>query len=173
MNGILYGLIAVIFFYGYIVSTQPSHKPVKKPSKKVVEEIVKETPEPHFTDKDVQCLAKNIYYEARGEDLKEQISVGQVVLNRTKDSRYPSSICGVVYQPYQFSWTNNKPHEISEWRAWRIAKTIAKDLLANRIVMDYTNGATHYHTRNIKPKWSRLGSDKIYLASHVYMKMEY
>lgn len=56
----------------------------------------------------LNCMIENIYLEARGEDLKGKILVGSVVINRSKDKHYPSTICGVVYQPHQFSWTGNR-----------------------------------------------------------------
>lgn len=56
----------------------------------------------------LDCMIRNVYMEARGEDLKGKMLVASVVINRSKDQHYPSTICGVVYQPHQFSWTSNK-----------------------------------------------------------------
>ena len=53
---------------------------------------------------EIDCLARNIYHEARGESLQGQIAVAAVTVNRVLTKGYPSSICQVVYQPYQFSW---------------------------------------------------------------------
>ena len=55
----------------------------------------------------VICLALNIYHEARGEPIEGQRAVASVTLNRTLDPRWPSTVCGVVYDPQQFSWTSH------------------------------------------------------------------
>jgi spore germination cell wall hydrolase CwlJ-like protein len=60
-----------------------------------------------YTDSQEQdCLASAVYFEARGESLEGQLAVAEVVLNRTRSGRYPTSICGVVEQPWQFSFVN-------------------------------------------------------------------
>lgn len=56
----------------------------------------------------LDCMIKNVYLEARGEDLYGKVLVSNVVQNRVKSKHYPYSICGVIYQPHQFSWTTNK-----------------------------------------------------------------
>jgi spore germination cell wall hydrolase CwlJ-like protein len=56
----------------------------------------------------LECMIKNIYMEARGENKMGKLLVASTVMNRRKLSRYPSTICGVIYQPHQFSWTRSK-----------------------------------------------------------------
>lgn len=58
-----------------------------------------------LSEEDVNCLAANIYHEARGEDEVGQALVAQVVFNRVQYKQYPSTVCANVFKPYQFSWT--------------------------------------------------------------------
>ena len=81
----------------------------------------------NHTKKDLECLAKNIYFEARGESHKGKIAVAQVTLNRViHSSEFNKTICGVVYQKDQFSWTSNhKNLFIKDNYHWQEAKHIA------------------------------------------------
>lgn len=71
-----------------------------------------QTSAPSLADKlktEIGCLAANLYFEARGEPLKGQLAVAKVTLNRVKSKQYPDSICAVVFQKHQFSWTKQQP----------------------------------------------------------------
>jgi len=100
---------------------------------------------------DAICLAKNIYYEARGEGIKGMQAVAQVTLNRTKSERFPSTICEVVYQKYQFSWTANK-NKAPKGNVWEVAKWIARDTLdGNGHIKNFD--ALYFHNTSVKPNW--------------------
>lgn len=102
------------------------------------------------------CLARAIYHEARGEPRLGKIAVAFVFINRTKSGRYPSTICGVVYQRGQSSWVGKKHHE-REHKAWQDAKQLATYvLLSYNFIYDPTLGSTFFDTglpkaHNIKP----------------------
>jgi len=121
------------------------------------------------TEQTVECLAKNIYFEARGQSVKGQMAVGFVTINRAKATRYPDTICGVVYQKKQFSWTNSrKKLPLANDKAWMRAKNIARFLLNNPKQYDHTKGALFYHAKTVDPYWA---DDKIVTAvieSHVF-----
>jgi spore germination cell wall hydrolase CwlJ-like protein len=68
---------------------------------------IEETPEP-IPKEEIECLSRNIYHEARGEGHVGMTAIAMVTLNRVKDPRWPKTVCKVVYQPYQFSWTHQK-----------------------------------------------------------------
>lgn len=124
-------------------------------------------------DKNVTCLAQNIYHEARGESLKGQIAVAQVVLNRTKNDSYPSDICEVVWDKYQFSWTLDKSlWKINDKKSYDKALYVAKSVLAGKY-QDITNGATHYYEPTlVDPEWSDHGVNKKQIGSHLFMQMK-
>ena len=76
------------------------------------------------------CMTANIYHEARGESLKGQYAVAHVVMNRVHHEQFPNSVCEVVFQPKQFSWTHtiNDPRP-TEYHAWSQAR---KSLVGKR-----------------------------------------
>lgn len=76
---------------------------------------------------DIDCLAKVIYHEARGESKKGQMAVGMVVINRAKSGKFSKSICGVIRQPKQFSWYARNP-KIKDIESHRRSKELARSL---------------------------------------------
>jgi spore germination cell wall hydrolase CwlJ-like protein len=96
---------------------------------------------------DALCLARNIYFEARGEGARGQYAVAAVTLNRVREKRWPDGICGVVYQKKQFSWTISRPMSrptvIDDRAAWQRAAEVAVLSLVG-LAPDYSQGATHY-----------------------------
>lgn len=120
------------------------------------------------TPTEVRCLAENLYHEARGEGTMGMLAVGQVTLNRVKDKRWPSTVCGVVYQPKQFSWTTDKP-PIRDKASWAFAKTIAAMLLNPRYSFDWTS-ATHYVRSDLhrRVSWTRSLQVVARIGNHVF-----
>lgn len=119
-------------------------------------------------DRELECLAYNIYHEARGEPKRGQLAVALVTLNRVDSKKYPDTICGVVYQKYQFSWTKNswkfskvRPNE------WKTSMKIAKEAYGNRYSLGYFK-ATHYHNTTVRPKWRLKKVAKI--GKHIFYK---
>ena len=109
-----------------------------------------------------QCLAEALYFEARGESVKGQFAVGEVILNRVAHSQYPGSVCGVINQgtgrkyQCQFTYTCDGYDEvIAEPKAYERVGKVASLLLAGA-PRTLTKGATHYHTRAVSPRWSRV-----------------
>jgi len=108
-----------------------------------------------------RCLAEALYFEARGESVKGQFAVAEVILNRVDQETYPDTVCGVVKQgtgrkyQCQFTYTCDGHAEvIAEPKAFdRVAK-IAR-LMIDGAARPLTKGATHYHTRAVSPSWSR------------------
>lgn len=80
-----------------------------------------------FDSKSVDCLAKVVYHESRGESRRGQIAVARTVLNRVKHPKFPSNICAVVYQPNQFSGILRL--RVKDKRAWHAAKDVAYHVL--------------------------------------------
>lgn len=81
-----------------------------------------------YSNKDLDCMARTMYFEARGESERGMVMVGEVTLNRVKHGKYPSSVCGVVYQKGAFSWTKGNTN-IRNQEAYKRAKRIAKEVL--------------------------------------------
>lgn len=124
---------------------------------------------------EVDCLAANIYYEARGESEKGQYLVGFVTLNRVKHDRFPSTVCEVVKQPKQFSWYSpTKLHYPSDEKAWKKSKKIAKRLLSGQThpYKDTTRGAMFYHARYVRPYWSKKKYFQFRVDNHLFYHHE-
>jgi spore germination cell wall hydrolase CwlJ-like protein len=114
-----------------------------------------------YSEKQLNCLAQNIYHESRGESIEGQLAVAFVTLNRTEDENFPRSICGVVYQKGQFSWTKRKPR-ISEDIAWDTAMTVAETALyLHTEGKDNTQGAVYFDGGKHKQKFHRRQTVRI------------
>jgi spore germination cell wall hydrolase CwlJ-like protein len=123
------------------------------------------------------CLTEALYFEARGESVKGQFAVAEVILNRKDSSRFPTSVCGVVRQgtgkryQCQFTYTCDGHKEvIREPAAYQRAGKIAALMLkgANRAL---TKGATHYHTRAVNPRWARKFPRTTTIGVHHFYRM--
>jgi spore germination cell wall hydrolase CwlJ-like protein len=115
--------------------------------------------------RELQCLADNIYYEARGESFKGKLAVAVVTLNRVGLPQYSSSICGVVYQKNQFSWTRTKL-KITDFYAWTDSLLAANMAMEDSKVLGNFE-ATHYHSTDINPGWklrkvAKIGKHQFY-----------
>jgi spore germination cell wall hydrolase CwlJ-like protein len=113
----------------------------------------------------ILCMALNIYYEANKEPLLGKIAVAHVTLNRVKET-YPSNVCEVVYQPFQFSWTKENIIKPSK-QALDNAKEIA-ELAYKGITTDPTHGATHFHNTSVKPGWKL--EKVVQIGNHIFYR---
>ena len=107
-----------------------------------------------------KCLANAVYFEARGESVRGQIAVAQVVMNRVFSPFYPNDVCGVVYQnagrhlACQFTFAcDGIPDIVNEPDAWERAKRIARDMLDGKLWMPEVAKSTHYHAYWVHPDW--------------------
>ena len=128
---------------------------------------------------DWKCLAEALYFEARGESVRGQFAVAEVILNRVDSGRFPDSVCGVIRQgtgkkyQCQFTYTCDGQKEvIREKKAYeRVAKVA-------RVMMDgvsdpLTSGATHYHTKAVRPSWSRVYKETARIGVHIFYRHNY
>tara|TARA_R110000868_G_scaffold143171_2_gene360979 strand:+ start:3261 stop:3653 length:393 start_codon:yes stop_codon:yes gene_type:complete len=99
------------------------------------------------------CLALNVYFEARDQDMDGQRLVAEVTMERVYQTGFPKDVCAVVWEPDAFSWTSDgksdKPKEID---AWLTAQIIAYETLLYGC--ELCSGATYYHTRDVLPYWA-------------------
>jgi len=126
---------------------------------------------------EVKCLALNIYFEARNQNIDGQRAVARVTLNRVDSARYPDTICGVVWEKRQFSWTHDglsdKPGgNTLENAAWEDAQSVAYMSLFNHYALanDISNGAVMYHADYVKPYWANKYSPVARIDNHVFYK---
>ena len=127
-------------------------------------------------DQQLVCLARNIYFESRGQPLQGQVGVAMVTLNRL-DQNYASTICDVVRQRFvanvcQFSWVCKHPNARAGGDAWREAVGIALAALHSRNeIKDPTRGATHFHATYVRPNWGRTYAEVNRIGDHIFYKV--
>ena len=125
---------------------------------------------------DWRCLAEALYFEARGESVKGQFAVAEVILNRVDNPDFPDTVCGVVHQgtgrkyQCQFTYTCDGHKEvIREPRAFEQVGKVAH-LMVEGAPRPLTKGATHYHTRFVTPRWSRVYPKVASIGVHHFYK---
>ena len=103
-----------------------------------------------YDSKQVECLTRVIYHESRAEGEKGMIAVAFTTLNRVKDSRFPKTICGVVFEKHQYSWTKHNP-PIKEKGAYEEAKQIALEVIKGKH-RDITKGSLYFNSNHSQPR---------------------
>ena len=143
--------------YALLLTLLISHKALALPRKAIRHKL-----------NDAQCLSASIYHEARGEGMRGMSLVGNVILNRAKI--YNKSLCGIVFEQHQFSWTKNKKPTDDA-----VSRHIANMLLLSERKhsrIDVSNGATYFARANVKKRWMR----KLYISlrhkGHVFYRGE-
>jgi spore germination cell wall hydrolase CwlJ-like protein len=156
-------LLCFALFYPSVV-TQEQPKVLTKEEQR---DVLRET----------QCVKTALYYEVRGEPKEGILAVLSVIQNRTKHKNYPSTFCGVIKQPYQFSYYNTIKHDRTHYKPSeaKVRATIAS------LAFEATQGAfksilepsvVFYHTASIKntPEWSKRAQEKIKIGRHIFIK---
>lgn len=115
------------------------------------------------------CLAKAVYFEARGESLDGQLAVAQVVLNRAASGIYPPTICGVVTQPAQFSFVHGGylPSADTTSACWHKALAIA-DIAMKHLATSIATNVLWYHATYVAPAWGRQHVRAAQIGMHIF-----
>jgi spore germination cell wall hydrolase CwlJ-like protein len=119
---------------------------------------------------EVECLALNVYHEARNQEILGQRLVAQVTVNRVRHESYPDSVCGVVRQNRQFSWTHDgKIDHAFERAAYNQAYLIAVSflLLNDHVSAPYYSLLLNYHATYVSPNWPTLQAVALY-GDHLF-----
>lgn len=130
-----------------------------------------------FSATDQECLATAIYFEARGEEVKGQAAVAQVILNRVRNPAYPGSVCGVVYQNQdwfnkcQFSFAcDGIPDIVADRRAFQLAEDVAMAVSGGKIFLSEVASSTHYNATYVSPSWARSMERMTQIGSHIFYR---
>jgi len=123
---------------------------------------------------DLQCLSEALYFEARGETVKGQFAVAEVILNRVDSASFPDTVCGVIHQgtgrkfACQFTYTcDGRAEVINEKAAHERVSKIAR-LMLDGVPRTLTKGATYYHTTAVRPSWSRKFTRTAQIGVHLF-----
>lgn len=148
-------IVALVLFFAFFLSPISQDNSDNTPVKISYTELGK------YQQKQVDCLAQNIYHEARSEPEKGKQAVAFVTINRTQNEKFPSDICGVVKQKSrtvcQFSWFCSKVKLDRSSEAFKEALETALYVYANyERLYDVTHGALFYHADYVNPRWRGL-----------------
>lgn len=129
--------------------------------------------------RELGCLARNVYFEARGEPEAGQYAVAEVTMNRKASARFPDSVCAVVYQKNwdalrgrfvgAFSWTELGALPAPDGRDWERARRVARDVYFGRRAPQL-NGAMYYHAIGITPAWAKEKKLVARIGAHLFYK---
>lgn len=133
-----------------------------------------------FHARSLECLARNVYYEARGESRAGQYAVAEVTMNRKASPHYPKTVCEVVYQknwdPIRkryvgaFSWTEFEALDAPAGEPWARAVKVAEDVYYQRRQSMLPAGAVHFHATYINPDWSKERPRVAKIGKHVFYR---
>ncbi|MCL7939711.1 cell wall hydrolase [Halomonas sp. ATCH28] len=174
-------LLALPFALSPAIADQQEHAEAAAAKAEVLERVV--APDTHATPPDepitkqevqavdpagsdpleepITCLARSIYWEAKGVAGRDMEAVANVVMNRLAHEGFPNSICEVVtegseHPPCQFSWwCDGRPDEIVEPDAYEVAREVARQAI-NLELADHTGGALYFHHRTVAPDWASV-----------------
>ena len=152
-------------------SQDPVIPPIPQTTEVPYEQILREEQErlplKEIDPDELSCLARNIYYEARGEGEVGMRAVAHVTLNRVRSPLFKNTICGVVHQPYQFSWVRMEKSN-PRGSTWEMAQNIAEDVYLGQGPADNTGGATYFHAKSVRPSWTRRLTYTVTIGRHVF-----
>ena len=127
-------------------------------------------------DEQWRCLAEALYFEARGETVKGQFAVAEVIMNRVKSARFPTTLCGVIKQgtgrryQCQFTYTcDGHKDVIAEPQAFRQVAKVARAVI-DGLTGGLTGGATHYHTTAVRPSCARTYTQTARIGVHLFYR---
>lgn len=125
---------------------------------------------------EIRCMSEAIYYEARSETRSGQIAVAEVIQNRVKNKHFPNTVCGVVYEGSerstgcQFTFTCDGSMDIApKGKGWERSVDVA-NLVMSSGYTPLTHWATHYHTQEVNPKWSKTMRMTRTVGNHVFYR---
>lgn len=130
-----------------------------------------------FSEQEQRCLAAAIYFESRGEPIKGQAAVAQVILNRVRNPAYPKSICGVVYQNMswrnrcQFSFACDRIKDrVTSPEQYAMAEDVALAVTSGKIWLEDVGSSTHYHANYVRPAWARTMQLMERIGHHLFYR---
>ena len=122
----------------------------------------------NYTEKEVKCLSLSAYHEAGNQGEKGILATVFVVLNRTKDSRFPSSPCRVISQTAQFSWYG-KGKVVKDHKTYKEIEVLVREVVSGKH-RDVTRGSVFFHSTKVKPAWCKKMTKTVKIGDHVFYK---
>ena len=165
------------------VTVEPIAPPPILEEPPIVEPVVEEI---FYSERDIECLALNSYYESRNQSVAGQIAVAQVVLNRVESPNFPDTICEVIQQgPTYTNWKGNEmpvrdrchfswwcdgksdiPVDVQTYH--RILDRVQELLYSDTV--DITDGSLYYHADYVEPFWSSYYERTMVIDDHIFYR---
>jgi spore germination cell wall hydrolase CwlJ-like protein len=124
--------------------------------------------------KEIRCLAQNIYYEAGSEPVDGKVAVAEVTMNRVRSGSFPATVCGVVNQKVgnscQFSWVCKPKKPITMKSEWNQSLSIAQNILIKRKKYSTIPGAKFFHADYVDPSWADTKEFVRKVGRHLFYK---
>jgi Cell Wall Hydrolase len=120
-------------------------------------------------DREQECLANAVYFEARSEPIEGQLAVAEVVLNRAASGRYPTDLCSVITQKAQFSFIRRGkfPRANRDSEAWKKAVAIAS-IAQRKLAGSLPAGVLWYHATYVSPSWGKRLTKQTQIGLHIF-----
>lgn len=133
-------------------------------------EVVRTSERIQYKRIDVFCMAKNIFHEAGVEDTLGKYAVAQVTLNRMRNPKYPSTVCDVVMDPWQFSWANDRSIRWTRPRGstWEQSVDIAERVIIEGYRLRGLEQANYYHADYVRPRWKKPEAKIAKIGTHIF-----
>jgi spore germination cell wall hydrolase CwlJ-like protein len=135
-----------------------------------LDELVATYASANAPDREEDCLASAVYFEARGEPLQGQLAVAEVVLNRASSGKYPRDVCAVVEQPWQFSFVNRTgriPNANRGSDAWHKAVAVAR-IARGELARALPTDVLWYHADYVAPSWGKRLTRQTKIGLHIF-----
>jgi len=178
MRTAILSAVAAAGVVSIVCLSQSNATPVSLSSEQfTIQPVVQTT---HFTkvgikevETDLECLAKNVYYEAAFEPLKGKQAIAQVTINRLKTGRWGNTICEVVYAPSQFSWTLKLDNHKPQGKEWIVSQQVAYEFLEKGARLNSLKGSIMYHADYIHPPiWANKKYKVAQIGQHIFYKKD-
>lgn len=126
-----------------------------------------------LSDKEKDCLARNVFYEAGIEPKEGKIAVAQVTYNRLKEGKWGKNVCDVVYAKAQFSWTLSAKKKWAQPKGqlWAESKAAVADFTRG-LRIQQLDSVLHYHADYVKPKWADDDKAKVKVGQHIFYALK-
>ncbi|HYD37772.1 MAG TPA: cell wall hydrolase [Allosphingosinicella sp.] len=143
--------------------------PAALPSPTTLAELVLAHAGVETSDREQECLANAVYFEARSEPIEGQLAVAEVVMNRAASGRYPTDLCKVITQKAQFSFIRRGkfPRANRDSQAWRKAVAIAS-IARQKLAGTLPSGVLWYHATYVSPKWGKRLTKQTQIGLHIF-----
>jgi spore germination cell wall hydrolase CwlJ-like protein len=149
--------------------TPSREAPAPAPAPKSLDELVADYAATATSDREAECLANAVYFEARSEPIEGQLAVAEVVLNRAASGRYPTDLCSVITQKAQFSFIQRGkfPRADRESEAWKKAVAIAS-IARQKLAGNLPSGVLWYHATYVSPSWGKRLTKQTQIGLHIF-----